>query len=240
MKIRNTKLTRIPAKKISKLFEFELYMSRPFQKSDIKRDVMTDLPIKQKALHQARQQFKQAADRSTKALTKQRKRLQKDLERAVTTAKRSGEQLQKKADRLAKATGVKAKRELRSQILKLDKTRATAMSDSKEMRGELAIVRDDLSSARKHLTHALHIDKAMAKIEKELAKRFGKKSSSAKNATKKTAKKSPAAKKSVKRKVTVKKKAPAKKKAAAKQKAPAKKKATAKRKAPARKKTAAR
>lgn len=128
----------------------------------------------------------------------------KEITRANTRAKRARADLQKKSERLANTTATKAKRELRKQISKLEKMLDGARSDATQLRKDLAPVMTDLANARDHLSHALHVDRAMAKIRRQLGSK-------------------PKAKKKAKKKVT-KKKAPARKKAA-KKKAPTRKKA---------------
>ena len=50
----------------------------------------------------------------------------------------------------------------------LEKAFDQARSEAAEVRDDLKPVLDDLKSARKHLTHALRIDKALAKVGKQL------------------------------------------------------------------------
>ena len=46
-----------------------------------------------------------------------------------------------------------------------------AKEDASKFRADLVPVMGDLASARDHLAHALHIDRAIAKIQRELAKK---------------------------------------------------------------------
>ena len=120
----------------------------------------------EKTLEQSKKQFVTSATRVTRELDRRRKALRCDLERANKRAQKSREQLRKKTERLANTTANKAKRELRKQIRALEKAFDEARSEAAEVRDDLKPVMDDLKSARKHLTHALRIDKALAKKEK--------------------------------------------------------------------------
>ena len=73
-----------------------------------------------------------------------------------------------------------------------------------KLRKDIAPVTEDLKSARNHLKHALRIDRAMDGIQKELAKKAGKKKPAAKKVAKKAATKK-ASKKKVAKKASKKK-----------------------------------
>lgn len=171
------------------------------------------------SLQKTKKEFLTTAKRATKELDRQRKRLRTEVTRANARAKRTRLQLQKKAERLATTTAAKGKRELKSQIHKLEKMLGGAKSDAVQLRKDLVPVMDDLANARHHLAHALRIDRAMASIQREL---------STKPATKKKTGKKKVAKKKVVKKPAARKKA-AKKKAGKKKvarKPAARKKAT--------------
>jgi hypothetical protein len=76
-----------------------------------------------------------------------------------------------------------------------------------QLRKDIAPVMEDLRNARTHLVHALRIDRAMATIQRELAKKTGtkKKAVRKKVAKKKVAKKKVSKKKVAKKKITKKK-----------------------------------
>ena len=138
--------------------------------------------------------------------------------------------MQRKSERLASTTATKAKRELRKQIRGLEKMLDAARDDAAQLRKDLVPVMDDLANARTHLSHALHIDRALAKVRRQL---MGKPAAKKKATGKKVAKKKTTKKKVARKKVA--KKKVAKKKATGKKVA---KKKTAKKKAV--RKTAAR
>lgn len=85
-------------------------------------------------------------------------------------------QLRKKSERLAtasKATARKTRDELKSQVAKLRESIAAGKVGAQKMRSDLALVRWDLADASHHLSHALHVDKAIDKVEKAIAKKRG-------------------------------------------------------------------
>ena len=146
-----------------------------------------DIAAKQTALRQAKRELVTLTDRTTKALTRERNRLTRELKRANARVKRTRVQLRKKADRLARSTKATVGRELKGQIGKLEKMLEAAQAEANTLRKDLVPVRKKLADARSHLSHALHLDKAMATLEKELAKALGKKPKGNKAATKKKA-----------------------------------------------------
>jgi len=166
------------------------------------------------AIQHTKQQFLASAKRATTELDKRRKRLMSDIERANKRAHNARVQLQKKTERLANTTARKAQRELKKQIRALEKTLDNAKKDAKRFRNDLKPVMGDLVSARDHLAHALRIDKALARVRKELKRKPTKK--------KAAAKKAPARKKAAQKPATA-KRGPTKKKAASRK--PAGKKA---------------
>ena len=95
------------------------------------------------------------------------------------------------------------KRELRTQIRKLEKLKETATAEAKESRDQLKLVRADLASARVHFRRAAKIDKAMNAVDREINRLLGKKTkkktakkkTTTKKATKKVAKKKTATRK---------------------------------------------
>ena len=160
----------------------------------------------EKTLQQTKKQFLATAKRATKELDHRRKALRKDIARANTRAKRARADLQKKSERLANTTATKAKRELKKQIRKLEKMLDGARGDAAKLRKDLGPVMDDLANARDHLSHALHVDRAMAKIRRQFSgKPKAKKKAKKKKVTKKKATKKKAKKKAAKKKVTKKK-----------------------------------
>jgi hypothetical protein len=133
-----------------------------------------DIKSKQKALQDAKRDLVKAATQATVNLGKERDRLNAELKRSNVRIKRTREQLRKKAERLAaasKSSAVKTRKELQLQVTKLKKTASAAKEEARNTRKELVLVRRDLADARYRLSHALHIDKAIAKVEKTMAKR---------------------------------------------------------------------
>jgi chromosome segregation ATPase len=145
----------------------------------------------QKTLQQNKALFVKTAKRATLELDRQRNRLATEVSRANARAQRTRVELQKKSERLLNTTATKAKRELNKQIRKLQKMLDEARSDAAKLRKELAPVKDDLTNARNHLVHALHIDRALAKIQRQLSRKPAapKKPARKKSAKKKTPRK---------------------------------------------------
>jgi predicted nucleic acid-binding Zn-ribbon protein len=152
--------------------------------------VSKELTELQKTLQQNKTLFLTTAKRATTELERQRKRLLAEISRVNARATKTRLQLQRRSERLLNTTASKAKRELNKQIRKLQKGLEEARNDAAKLRKDLGPVKDDLTYARNHLAHALHIDRALAKIQRQL-------------------KTKPAAKKPT-RKKTAKKKAPPK------------------------------
>ncbi len=212
--------------------------------SDEEATMTKELLSSRQDLVDAKDRFRKAAEKSVKDLVRERERLKARIKRANAQAARTRAQLKAKAERLAKTVKEKAAQELKDQQARLKQTLDATVAEAKTMRENLALARDDLARARRHLARALYIDKVFGLIEKQMAKL---KADIVKKAEKK-AKKKAASRKKAKRKKTAKKtavkRAPAKKtsskkKATSKRKATSKKKATRK-KAPARKKAATR
>jgi seryl-tRNA synthetase len=140
----------------------------------------------QKTFQQNKALLVKTAKRATIELDRQRKRLMTEINRVNARAGQTRLQLQKKSERLVTTTATKAKRELNKQIRNLQKTLDEAKKDAAQLRRELAPVKDDLTNARNHLVHALHIDRALAKIQRQLS---WKPAAPKKSARKKTRKK---------------------------------------------------
>ena len=120
-----------------------------------------------------------------------------DIKKANARLTRTRLQIQKKTERLAKTTAAKAEKELKGQIAALKKAADEARQEAKSIRADLGAVSDDLGKARHHFAHALHIDRALDKIEKQLGMK--KKVVKKKVAKKKVAKKKAAPKKVAKK-----------------------------------------
>ena len=166
-----------------------------------------ELSASEKAFKQAKTQFVNLSQRITKALTRERKRFARQLTKANARSKKIRAQIDTKRERLTKTAGGKAAATIKAQIKELRQVLAEARDKTRGIRSELAAVRAGLASAGDHLSRALHVDKAMAALEKQWAR-----------AARSKAKKKPAAGK----------KAAAKKKPAAKKRPVAKKKAAVK------------
>jgi hypothetical protein len=164
--------------------------------------VSDELNELEKTLQNTKKQFLTTAKRATRELDRQRKGLRKGIDQANARTKRAGLQLQRKTERLATTTANKAKRELKKQIRSLEKALEGARDDAVELRKDLAPVMEDLANARDHLSHALHIDRALAKVRRQL---IGKPAAKKKATKKKAAKKKVTKKKATKKKVTKKK-----------------------------------
>lgn len=164
----------------------------------------------EKTLRKTKKEFLATSKRAAKELERQRKRIRKEITKANNRAKTSRIQLQKKTERLANSTAATVKRELVKQIHSLEKVLDGAKTESAKLRKDMAPVMEDLNNARNHLTHALRLDRAMALIERELAKKLGKKKKVVKKKAKsgkKVAKKKPVTRKKAAKKKVAKKKA---------------------------------
>ena len=160
-----------------------------------------ELSASEKAFKQAKTQFVNLSQRITKALTRERNRLARQLKKANARSKKIRAQIDTKRERLTKTAGGKATATIKAQIKELRQVLAEARDKTRGIRSELAAVGADLASAWDHLSRALHVDKAMAALEKQWAR-----------AERSKAKKKPASKK----KAATKKKPASKKKAAVK------------------------
>ena len=169
-----------------------------------------ELSASEKAFNQAKKQFVNLSQRTTKALTRERNRLARQLKKANARSKKIRAQIDTKRERLTKTAGDKTAATIKAQIKELRQVLAEARDNTRGIRSELAAVRADLASAGDHLSRALHVDKAMTALEKQWAR-----------AARSKAKKRPVAKK----------KAAAKKKPAAKKRSVAKKRPVANKKA---------
>ncbi len=146
----------------------------------------------QKTLQQNKTLFLTTAKRATTELERQRKRLLTEINRVNARATKTRLQLQRRSERLLNTTASKAKRELNKQIRKLQKGLEEARNDAAKLRNDLGPVKDDLTNARNHLAHALHIDRALARIQRQLKpKPVAKKPARKKAARKKAPKKQP-------------------------------------------------
>ena len=154
-----------------------------------------ELSASEKAFNQAKKQFVTLSQRTTKALTRKRDQLARQLKKANARTKKIRAQIDTRRERLTKTATAKAAATIKAQIKQLRQVLAEAREKTRGIRSELAAARVDLASARDHLSRALHVDKAMAALEKQWARPARRK-----------AKKKPAAKK----KAAVKKKAAAK------------------------------
>jgi adenylate kinase len=158
-----------------------------------------ELVQQQSALEQARKRLLALANRTTKALDSQRKRLTRDIERANKRAARARDQIVIKTERLTKTTKGQIERRIKKEIADLKETRAAALAEAKVTRAELTKVREDLVSAKDHLSRALHIDKAFAAVDKKLSGLRKKKASKKKVVKKKVARKKVSKKKVAKK-----------------------------------------
>jgi colicin import membrane protein len=194
-------------------------------------------------------QFEKAYKNARLEFTRNAKKTETELKRQLNAARRKATTARNRFDKATagfeKALERKTKTgtaAAKKQFKKVDKL-------LKDARDELQITEQDkrrinqmVRDARAYFIRATHTEKAVARLEREWAKRFGTKKKKA-PARKKAAvakKKAPAKKKSVaKKKAPARKKSAAKKKPAAKKKAPARKKAAVKRKTISRKKAPA-
>jgi hypothetical protein len=56
-------------------------------------------------------------------------------------------------------------------VTKLKTSASAAKEEARNIRSKLVLVRKDLADARHHLSHALHVDRAIVKLEKAMARR---------------------------------------------------------------------
>ena len=166
-----------------------------------------ELSAAEKAFQKSKAEFLALSHRTTKILTRERAALQRQIKRVNAQAKKLGGQIDAKRQRLAKTTSDKVRKTQRAQIAKLKVLRSDLRQEAADARVELASVRDDLASARHHLARALHIDKAIAGLERQWAKVTNR-------GKKKAAKKRTAKKRTATRKRTAAKKRPAARKKA--------------------------
>lgn len=183
-----------------------------------------ELTEAEKALHEARRRFVELSVLMTKSLTTERKRLARQIAPLNARVKRLSGQIAAKTERLSATTLDRTRETLNKQLAELKALRDSTREDTRGMRAELALVRTDLASARDHFARALHIDKALARLEQQWEKATHRKAKKKTVRRKKTAK--VAAKKRTAKKRTAKKRTA--KKAAAVTRA-RKKPATAKR-----------
>jgi predicted nucleic acid-binding Zn-ribbon protein len=160
-----------------------------------------ELSAAEKAFNKAKKEFVALSQRTAKALNRERVTLAKQLKRANARARKLREQIKVKQERLAATTHDTVSHTLDEQIANLKTHLAEAREQAKVSRAELADVRTDLASARDHLERALHIDNAMAALEKRWAKAMhkkAKKTGAKKTPSKKTSTKKTSAKKTSK------------------------------------------
>lgn len=134
----------------------------------------TDLKSKVKDLQTAKRDFVKAAKAATVTLGKERDRLTAKLKQANARVRQSQTQLKARAEKLAatsKSSAEKTRLQLQSQVAKLKAAATAAKQEARKTADELVLVRKDLADARRHLSHALHVDRAIARLEKALAKR---------------------------------------------------------------------
>lgn len=124
-----------------------------------------------KKLGEAKRDFLKAATLAKKNLTKQRDRLSADIKKINTRVVRTQADLKVKRDRLAsvsRSTKTKTTQNLKAAIAKSRQSIADAKAEGRRMRAELKIVRRDLADASRHLSHALHIDRAVTSVDVKL------------------------------------------------------------------------
>jgi hypothetical protein len=202
----------------------------------------------EKAFHDARLELINAAQRTYEGL---RRELDKLTARAAKTAERVNE-LGKRLQEQAQTAVTEGSKAASTQAKRMERALADARKELDAVSKDQQWLKHEAARAYDYLRRVSGIDKAVAAVEKEWAKRTG--ATGRKSAARKaTARRKPAAKKrpatrtaASKKKATSRKKAPARKKAASTKKAASKKKAASTRKvtpsrkkAPARKKTTA-
>ncbi len=134
----------------------------------------TDTKSKLRKLQAAKREFVMSAKQVAAKLGRECDRLETKLNQINARIKRTQIQVKSKAERLAaasKSSADKSRKELESQLTKLKKALTAARAEARKTRDELTLVGKDLVDARHHLSIALHIDKAMVKIEQMIAKR---------------------------------------------------------------------
>jgi len=76
----------------------------------------------QRALQDAKKDFRKAAESATKRLSRERDRLMREIRKTNKRVEKSRKDMQKKAEKLAKATSDRTRKELKEQIENLKKT----------------------------------------------------------------------------------------------------------------------
>jgi DNA anti-recombination protein RmuC len=134
----------------------------------------TDLRAKLKDLRIAERDFVKAAKQANAKLSRDLDRINAKLKQANARVKRAQEQLKIEAKQLAttsKSTAARTRIEFQSQVAKLKATISKAKDEARKTRSELVLVWKELAEARQHLSHALHIDKAIVRVEDAIAER---------------------------------------------------------------------
>ena len=127
-----------------------------------------ELTALERAFKNAEREFVRVSQKTLKSLDRESKKVARDLQRAKTRAERYKNDVMKKSEKLAKTSAASAKRQLRSQINKLDKLLNEAMDEVEAHKFNLAPLRAQLKNARAFAMKATHLSKAVSKKEKEL------------------------------------------------------------------------
>jgi seryl-tRNA synthetase len=88
-----------------------------------------ELTALERAFKNAEREFVRVSQKTLKSLDRESKKVARDLQRAKTRAERYKNDVMKKSEKLAKTSAASAKRQLRSQIGKLDKLLNEAMDE---------------------------------------------------------------------------------------------------------------
>ncbi|MCW8846102.1 MAG: hypothetical protein OQK99_09720, partial [Gammaproteobacteria bacterium] len=130
-----------------------------------------ELSALERAFKNAEREFHRVSQKTLKSLDRETKKVTRDLQKAKKRAERYKNDLMKKSEKLAKTTAANAKRQLRTQIGKLDKMLNAAMDEVESHKINLAPLREQLKNARIYAMKATHISKAVGKTEQELEKK---------------------------------------------------------------------
>jgi len=115
----------------------------------------------------ARKDFLTLASHTSRSLTREAKRLGRDLKRANARVAKLRAQQTKRAERMASAAGVAARRKLKTQVKKLTRGLDDAAAEANRLREHLRPVQTQLKVARVYLQHATGIDKLLARVESD-------------------------------------------------------------------------
>ena len=132
-----------------------------------------ELSALERAFKNAEREFHRVSQKTLKSLDRETKKATRELQQARKKAERYKNDLVKKSEKLAKTTAANAKRQLRTQINKLDKLLNAAMDEVESHRINLAPLREQLKHARAYAMKATRISKAVGKTEQELEKKAG-------------------------------------------------------------------